>query len=126
MAPPPPLPKGFLWGYGLRKEHFAGDLAVAGGVVYAATYEGGLLAIDLETGKRLWDFQAGPRFGTSPSLADGAVYVGGGGGQLYRLDAATGTVRWQLALEGHPVGAPVEAGETIYVATREGILYAIR
>jgi alcohol dehydrogenase (cytochrome c) len=43
-----------------------GVLATAGGVVFAATREGHLIALDAKTGKHLWRFQTGASMAASP------------------------------------------------------------
>ena len=47
-------------------------------------------------------------------------------GKIFGLDAANGDVLWQFqAGEGEIVESPVVAGDTIYVASVDGTLYAI-
>ena len=43
-----------------------GVLATEGGVVFAATREGHLIALDAKTGKHLWRFQTGASMAASP------------------------------------------------------------
>ncbi len=44
----------------------AGLLATGGGLVFAATREGNLIALDAKTGKSLWNFQAGAGIAAAP------------------------------------------------------------
>jgi len=55
----------------------SGVLATAGGVVFAASTEGNLIALDSKTGKFLWRFQAGGAIPSSPMSysVDGKQYV---------------------------------------------------
>jgi alcohol dehydrogenase (cytochrome c) len=55
----------------------AGVLATAGGVVFAASAEGNLIALDAKTGKPLWSFQAGSNITSSPMsyAVDGKQFV---------------------------------------------------
>ena len=55
----------------------SGVLATAGGVVFAASTEGNLIALDSKTGKFLWRFQAGGAIPSSPMsyAVDGKQYV---------------------------------------------------
>jgi alcohol dehydrogenase (cytochrome c) len=55
----------------------AGVLATAGGLVFAATREGNLIALDAQTGRPLWHFQAGAEITSSPMSysVDGKQYV---------------------------------------------------
>ncbi|MFP3903970.1 MAG: PQQ-binding-like beta-propeller repeat protein, partial [Armatimonadota bacterium] len=88
--------------------------AVYDGRVYAGSDDGYLRCLDLETGKLLWSFRAGPRdrclLGNArminiwpvrgaPVIRDGTVYFAAGvfpfmGTFICALDAATGEVEW--------------------------------
>jgi PQQ-dependent dehydrogenase (methanol/ethanol family) len=59
-----------------------GVMATAGGVVFAATREGHLLALDARTGKFLWRFQTGGNMAASPMsyAVDGKQHVAVSGG----------------------------------------------
>lgn len=64
----------------------AGVLATSGSVVFAATREGNLIALDSDSGKPLWRFQTGANIATSPMsyAVDGKQYVAvASGGVLY-------------------------------------------
>ncbi len=66
------------WEYKLSQASFqAGLLATAGGVVFVATREGNLIALEAKTGKFLWRFQTGAAIASSPiSYAiDGKQFV---------------------------------------------------
>jgi PQQ-dependent dehydrogenase (methanol/ethanol family) len=65
-----------------------GVLATAGGVLFAATREGTLVALDAKTGKHLWRFQSGVGMATSPMSysVDGKQYVAvAAGGVIYNF-----------------------------------------
>ena len=55
----------------------AGVLATAGGLVFAASREGNLIALDAATGKALWHFGAGAEIASSPMsyAVDGRQYI---------------------------------------------------
>ncbi|HYE75755.1 MAG TPA: PQQ-binding-like beta-propeller repeat protein, partial [Blastocatellia bacterium] len=55
----------------------AGVLATAGGIVFAGTREGNLIALDSKTGKPLWRFQTGGTIAASPMSysVDGKQFV---------------------------------------------------
>ena len=47
-------------------------------------------------------------------------------GRVFGLDAANGNVLWEYRVgNGEIVESPVVAGDTIYVASADGTLYAI-
>jgi PQQ-dependent dehydrogenase (methanol/ethanol family) len=54
-----------------------GNLATAGGVVFASSADGNLIALDARTGKHLWHYQTGARIVSSPIsyAVDGKQYI---------------------------------------------------
>jgi alcohol dehydrogenase (cytochrome c) len=63
-----------------------GVLATAGGVLFAATREGSLIALDAKTGKYLWRFQSGAAMAASPMsyAVDGKQFIAiAAGGAIY-------------------------------------------
>ena len=66
------------WKFRLSQDSLqAGVLATAGGVVFAASREGNLIALDAKTGTALWHFQAGSDLTSSPMSysVDGRQFV---------------------------------------------------
>ena len=64
----------------------AGVLATAGGIVFAASREGHLIALDARTGQFLWRFQTGAAIEASPIsyAVDGKQFVAvSSGNSLY-------------------------------------------
>ena len=66
------------WEHPLVRRSFAiGVMATRGGVLFAATGEGNLVALDSVTGKTLWHFQAGGNIASAPMsyAVDGKEYI---------------------------------------------------
>jgi outer membrane protein assembly factor BamB len=59
-------------------------LATGGGVLFASSREGNLLALDSRTGKLLWKFQAGSDINASPMsyAIDGQQFIGLAAGKV--------------------------------------------
>jgi len=51
--------------------------------VYIGSSDGHFYVLDLGTGKKLWDFEAGAPFLASPAVAGGRVAIGSQDGRLY-------------------------------------------
>ncbi|MDB5455732.1 MAG: Pyrrolo-quinoline quinone [Caulobacter sp.] len=67
-----------LWTFPLTRRSFsAGLLGTRGGVLFAASAEGNLIALDMKTGKALWRFQTGSPITASPMsyAVDGQQFV---------------------------------------------------
>jgi polyvinyl alcohol dehydrogenase (cytochrome) len=55
-----------------------GSVSVANGVMYAGSYSGQMYALDITSGKILWNFASGGTVIDGPSIVDGALYWGSG------------------------------------------------
>ena len=64
--------------------------SVANGIVYIASGDENLYAIDAATGKERWRFATGDWVDSSPAVANGVVYAGNEDKRLYAIDAVTG------------------------------------
>ncbi len=73
--------------------------AVSAGVVYIASTNGILAALDARSGHVLWQFRAGGAFYSSPSVQNGVVYIGALDGFVYAVDAASGRLRWRSQVD---------------------------
>jgi outer membrane protein assembly factor BamB len=123
--------------------------AIAGGVVYVASWSGYLYAIDQQTGKEKWKFKSRQAIASSPAVADGTVYFVSSAGSLAALDAATGQPKWVTAVEyekkfearnlhGYPSAAqtipdgwdlftssPTVANGKVFFGSGDGNVYAV-
>ncbi len=99
--------------------------AVSDGTVYAAGWDGTLVALDSATGAEHW--RAEVAFGTvsSPVVASDAVLIGGMDGTVSAFDAATGKLQWTHALDD-AIGASLAVADGIvYVPTADGTFLAL-
>ena len=67
-----------MWDFKLFQGSLSnGVMATAGGVLFAASREGHLIALDAKTGKYLWRYQTGGNMSASPMsfAVDGKQYV---------------------------------------------------
>ena len=72
-----------------------GGLAVVGGVVYATTGYGELIALQPVNGEVLWRQRLGAGI-TAPTVTDNSVYVVSRDSQAWSLNPENGRIRWQL------------------------------
>ena len=73
-----------------------GSAAAVQGVIYFGSTDGNLYAIDSESGKQKWKFQAKSRVPSSPAVSNGTVYFTAYDGNLYAVDASTGGLKWKF------------------------------
>ena len=101
--------------------------AVADGRVYAAAVEGGVLALDLQTGKRVWEYEpakekkkARLRLSGGPAVGNGLVVIGTLDGQVIALDAADGSEKWRARVPSEVISAPAVAQGMVFVRSNDG------
>jgi outer membrane protein assembly factor BamB len=71
-----------------------------------------------------WKTTVGEVVTAPPVIGDGVVCIQAGG--TFALDSTTGSVVWRAALAGAVQSVPVLAGDTIYLASLSGEVYALR
>lgn len=94
------------------------QVAVVDGVVYAATDDGTVHALEAASGDEVWTESLEAGRSQCPCVVDGLVVVGTLEGDLVALDASEGNREWTTELAG-PVAGPTAADGTVYVGTSE-------
>lgn len=94
--------------------------AVADGRVYAAAVKGGVVALDLQTGKQVWQRPLDVRLSSGPGVGDGLVVVGGLEGEVIALDAATGEEKWRAKVGNEVIAAPAVGQGHVFVRSNDG------
>lgn len=93
-------------------------LPVSGTVAGVLCDQGHLLAFDLDARRRRWHRELPTRSAPTARLVRGHLVVVDDHGQAVAVDATTGDVRWQRDLNGETLGAPLAAGNDVWIATR--------
>lgn len=91
---------------------------VHNGVVYIASTNGILTALDARSGHVLWKFQSGSQFYSTPSISNGILYIGALNGQVYAIDAVSGQERWHSPVDSAGAkiwSSPAVAGGLVIV-----------
>jgi outer membrane protein assembly factor BamB len=102
--------------------------AVAGGVVYFGCRDSKFYAVDANTGKERWSFSnKGSWVIASPAVLDGKVYFATSDtGLFHALDAKSGAPVFTVDFKHWPLfSSPAIAGDTAYIGSHQGKLYAI-
>lgn len=98
--------------------------AVSGARVFAAAVEGGVVALDLETGRQVWHHDSDLPLSGGPGVGDGLVAVGSLEGDVVALDAETGALRWTAEVGNEILAAPVIGQGVVLVRSIDGRLTA--
>ena len=62
----------------------------------------------------------------SVSVIGNMMLLGDSTGKVHGVDTETGENIWDMQLDGHVSSTPVVSDDTLYVATQNGSIYAIR
>ncbi len=112
-----------VWHHPFRRT--ISTVAIDGGIVYAANFSGFLHALDLDSGKLLWEYDMLAAVWGSPYVVDGKVMIGDEDGDLSVLKAGREMETLSEINFGNTIySTPVAANGTLYVMTRSH-LYAI-
>ena len=107
--------------------------AVANGKVFFGSGDGGIYAVDAQTGVLQWKFSTNDVVHASPAIVGNTVYIGSWDSYLYAIDADTGAVKWSFKTGEDPTihnqvgfqSSPTVVDGTIYVGCRDAHVYAI-
>ena len=114
---------GAVWHHDFRRS--ISTVAIDGGVLYAANFSGFFHAVDLKTGKFLWEHDMLAAVWGSPFVVDGKVMLGDEDGDFTILQAGRQKQLIDETNFGNTVySTPVVANGTLYIMTRSHV-YAI-
>lgn len=108
-----------------KPQAIIGGAVVANGLVFAASADGRLYALDATTLAKQWQFSTGDQIWSTPAVSDGTVYIGSFDKNVYAVDAASGAKKWSYATQGVVVATPVVSGGVVYVASLDRHVYAL-
>lgn len=101
-----------LWEYSVANGAFEGTPAIVQSgdkkIVYIGDLDGSLFAIDLDTGKKIWEFKVEIGFVTGPAVKDEHIYIGDIDGVFYCLDK-NGELVWK-----HQADAEINSSANFY------------
>jgi outer membrane protein assembly factor BamB len=115
-----------LWsarvGDGEERLRLALGIAEDAGVLYAASRDGDVVALDPTNGRTRWEAETVDDLSAGPAAGGGLVVVGSTSGKVIALDAETGKLRWEANARGEVLAAPVVAGDRVIVRLVDGRL----
>lgn len=98
---------------------------VTGGVVYVASQDHHLYALDAATGSLNWKFEAGAMIPGTPTVHENVVYFGAVDQKLYAVDATTGDKKWEFPAQGWVWEGPTVYQDVLYFGDLNGNLFAV-
>jgi outer membrane protein assembly factor BamB len=97
--------------------------AVDNGIVFAGSDQGELLAVSLDTGKKVWLKKLGVSLSAGPGAGHGMVVVGSSKGSIIALDGATGRVLWKTRVNSELLSAPAIGEKVVVMRAVDGRLH---
>lgn len=95
------------------------------GVVYVASLDGCVYALDLRTGALMQKFETLAGLYSNPVLYDGLLIIGSLDRKIYCWNAKDGNLVWSLATSGRIFASPVIHNDILYIGSNDGVLRAI-
>ncbi|MHC4181255.1 MAG: PQQ-binding-like beta-propeller repeat protein, partial [Planctomycetota bacterium] len=115
-----------LWTFPVDGGGFQSTAAIADGMVYAASLDGNLYALDLASGRKRWEFPTELGFTASAAVRDGFVFVGDSDGRFYCIGAKSGKEEWNFDTEAEISSSANFYKDNVLFGSRDGKLYCLK
>ena len=96
------------------------------GVIYVASSDGEVAAINAANGARLWRVELERPLSGGVGYHNRSLYLGGADGSVLQLSAEDGAVEWEATVSGEVLAAPVVSDDWVIVQTYDGKLLGFR
>ena len=96
-----------------------------GNLMYAASQDGKVLAMDPDTGNPRWRTDLEVELSAGPGVNEGFVAVASKDGEVILLNAATGEEQWRTSVGGEVLAHPLIDDDTVIVQTIDNRLLAL-
>jgi len=97
--------------------------AVDNGLVFAASDQGVLLAVNLETGKKVWVKKLKLPLSAGPGAGSGMVVVGTSKGAVIAFEGASGRQLWRTQVNSELLSAPAIGEKVVVMRSVDGRLH---
>lgn len=99
--------------------------AIVDGIVYLATGDRRVLALNAETGQPIWEHSVESPIDGSPAITHDTIYVGLRASKLLAIDRSTGKRKWEFITQGPIFGPPTVKDGIVYVGDLSNKLTAV-
>jgi outer membrane protein assembly factor BamB len=96
-----------------------------GNLIYAASQDGKVVAIDPQSGKTRWKTDLDIELSAGPGANDGVIAVASNDGYVVVLDAKSGAEQWRVYVGGETLARPLIQGDSVVVQTIDNRLIAL-
>ena len=106
-------------------DRILGGVTVTNGMAYFGLASGRVYAVDVETGKDQWYFEATRDVWAAPLVVDSTIYVTSLDHNVYALDVATGKLKWNKDMGAAVAGEVTFDQGTLFVGTFANSMVAL-
>ena len=99
--------------------------AISGEVIYAASADGEVVAVDRKRGKTLWEVDLDISLSGGVGVYNDVLLLGSSEGLVLKLDAITGEQLWTTMLTGEILSPPQANGKVVVAQTYNGKLQGL-
>ena len=114
------------WKTSIGKGHEGLDLMLRpdtdGETIYAASFNGNVVAINMQSGRKLWSESFDVAFTAGPTYRNGILVLGTNDGELLALDSMTGDTIWMSEVTSEVLAPVAIKDESIFVRAVDGNL----
>ena len=96
-----------------------------GNRIYAASFDGNVIAFNPDSGKSLWSNKLGVTLSSGPGAGNDIVVVVTADGQVIALGSSDGSERWRAYIGGESLATPLVFGEYVIVQTVDNRLLGL-
>ena len=114
------------WKFEAEKTFFEATAVIVDGVVYVGDADNKFYAIDLKTGKVLWNYEVEIGFVAAAAVRGGRVYCGDSDGVFYCWDAKSGKLLWKHKTEAEINSSANFYKDSVLVGSQDGSLYRLK
>ncbi len=98
---------------------------VSDGIVYFASVDSNLYALDARNGWVIWRFRMGKGSVTNPLNIDGNIVIGSADGFLYCIEKSSAREVWRFKSDHQVSGSPLFYKDGLYFGSADGSFYSL-
>lgn len=112
-------------GDGMGKHGLSMGPRFSAGTLYAADYEGKLVAVDADTGRKFWELKTEQPFSGGPGLDEEQIYMGTIDGRVIAYDRNDGIELWNSQVSSEVLIPPESADGIVIVRCIDGRVFGL-
>ncbi len=112
-------------GDGMGKQGISMGPRYSSGMLYAADYEGRLVSLNADTGRKNWELKTEQPFSGGPGLDENQIYMGTIDGRVIAYERNGGTELWNSQVSSEVLSPPESADGIVVVRCIDGRVFGL-